>query len=68
MDSAGGHNPESFIYPKLESPDQPFKTRKRRIGRRNAEAEKAFACLVIYAVGPVIHFVFRTLVEVIGTP
>src|SRR5258705_13796094 len=61
MNSTRGHNPKPLIDFQPEPSDQSSQARKGRISRCDAEAEKAFARLVIYAIGPSSHFVFRTL-------
>jgi len=55
MNSAGRNDPKPFINSQFEPSDQSLQTREGRISRCDTEAEKAFAGLVIYAIGAGIH-------------
>jgi len=55
MNSARRKYPESFIDAQPDLSDEAFQTRERRVGRKDAEAEKAFSRLVIYAIGLSFH-------------
>jgi len=55
MNSARRKYPESFIDPEPDLSNEAFQARECRVGRKDTEAEKALARLVIYAIGLSFH-------------
>ena len=58
VDAAGGHNPETFVETEAQPADEAAKACEGGVGRGDAQAEEAFARLVIYAVGLSAHCIF----------
>jgi hypothetical protein len=52
MNTAGRDHPDAFIKSEPESSDQSFESSEGRIGRRDTQAQKALAGVVVCAICP----------------